>query len=119
MIIASATGNVEILQILLDLGCLPGDFDERRQPSPLSHAARWGHLEAVTILLDRGASVAKNGKYKNLYPLVQAAKHGHVHVMKFLLTRGFDLFEDPSCGYTPLQAAAYAGHHSILDMLIK
>lgn len=112
------------------------------QDTPLSYATRNGHVGIVSLLLSHGANV--NAKQLDGYtPLHEAAAAGHTNVAKLLLNAGADINaktivpppidgETPKEyelheldaarlegeGFTPLHAAASAGHLNIVRILM-
>ncbi|HEY6252495.1 MAG TPA: ankyrin repeat domain-containing protein [Candidatus Angelobacter sp.] len=88
-------GQVEVVQLLVDLGA---DVDERivlkelEEPTaswgmPLWHAAMAGRLDITKLLLDRGADPNAN-VYASGWPLRNAWVNQHEEVKQLLLERG-------------------------------
>ena len=106
------------LQELLALDADPNTFDEYGY-SPLYIATKRGDVNAVRVLLDAGADIdaGRDGSYT---PLQAAADEGHLAVAQLLVDQGAnieaDISDDPR---TPLFFAASAGHHQIVDLLLR
>ena len=83
---ASGSGDVELVQLLLDLGADLRAEDPSGKTA-LHWAARGGHAAAAALLLDRGADLLGRDRFRST-ALHRAAAGGHVSVVALLLDRG-------------------------------
>lgn len=86
--LACGTGNVEIVQLLLNSGDTPILYFERftHGVSPICVAAAGGHSEIVTILANAGASPSECDE-KGWNALLNAAHYGKFDVLELLLAK--------------------------------
>lgn len=119
LIRASSSGNMEILEVLLNLGTNPDERDSKGF-SALRYAAQFGQIEAMKLLLDNGASAVVSDKDQGGLPIVAAASNGHLEAVKLLMLRGADPFQN--CFFTglnALMAAASLGYDLIVRFLLQ
>ncbi|KAL9596235.1 MAG: hypothetical protein Q9219_005946 [cf. Caloplaca sp. 3 TL-2023] len=118
LMVATNTGHVGILKLLLEHGADPNIHVWRL--SALAKAARLGHLDMMRILLDNSAYVdgrrlaTKSNKYT---PLMAAVKIGNLEILKLLLEHG----ANPNIhiwGLSALTEAAREGHLEIIKVLL-
>ncbi|KAM3720496.1 Ankyrin repeat and SAM domain-containing protein [Dirofilaria immitis] len=113
---AAATGNIGIVQYLLDRGA---DIEKSNQVgmTALHHAAKNGHVNIVRILVQRGANYQKL-TYLGASAMTLAAGNGHTDVVKLLLDLRVNI--NPShtalCP-TPVIAAAFRRHTHLCALL--
>jgi ankyrin repeat protein len=108
MCTAAGNGNVEMMQLLLQLG-----VDVRwgkARDAALYVAARRGQLQVVKWLLEQGATDQEGNE-----ALVQAAEQGHVEVLRLLLDKGADV----SGLYGRLTLRRAQGHKEALAVLLS
>ncbi|XP_077798112.1 60 kDa lysophospholipase isoform X2 [Macaca mulatta] len=86
---AAHTGNLEVLQVLVELGSDLGLVDFNGQ-TPLHAAARGGHVEAVTMLLQGGVDV-NTRDMDGFSPLLLAVRGRHSGVIGLLREAGASL----------------------------
>jgi ankyrin repeat protein len=137
---AAQLGNVDIVELLLDIGVpVSGVGDD----APLLVASSHGHACVVDRLLRRGAVcdlsealwMACNHNYEdvarlliaagadvnrahwNNSPLTAATRNGHVGVVRLLIDAAADL-DFAASGRTALELAASKGHAQIVPMLL-
>ncbi|CAI7671430.1 unnamed protein product [Penicillium pancosmium] len=97
LVAAAASGNVEIMRLLLDSGAdvIFGGYDSVAlnsilAGSPIAAASFQGHKNAVQLLIVLGADVnAKGGRYGN--PLQTASRAGFDSIVELLLDHGADI----------------------------
>lgn len=114
---ASASGNLEVANLLIDAGA---DVHAGYLKTPIYYAALTGNDQMVRLLLDRGADVnAGEGSYYGP-ALCGAAVGGHVNTIRLLLEYGADIDMPSNYGTaTPLCHAALGGHVDAVTLLIE
>lgn len=113
--IAASTGQMKVMQMLLDKGAAP-DGAAADGRTPLYDAALNGQAEAIKLLLSRGAAVdgvAVNGSA----PLHAAALRGHTDVVAVLLDAGASVNKAAADGITALHCAAFQGYLDVVQLL--
>ncbi|OQE41309.1 hypothetical protein PENCOP_c005G01607 [Penicillium coprophilum] len=125
LVAAAASGNVEIVTLLLDHGA---DVNFRGNESvalnsilagsPIAAASFQGHKDVVQLLIAWGADVnAKGGRYGN--PLQTASRAGFDCIVELLLDYGADVNAQGGVYKTALQAASAGGHQSTVRLLLE
>ncbi|KAL4959687.1 ankyrin repeat-containing domain protein [Aspergillus stella-maris] len=113
---AAASGNVGIVQLLLDHGADPGDIDVYGQ-TPLHQAACHGHEAVVSLLLEHGANADVEDK-TGRSSLLMAASNGWNSIFTLLTRFGAVSESGDIAGDSPLHRAAANGHISIVEKLL-
>ena len=116
LIIASFTGHLNVVQLLLDEGA-EVDAKGNDGRAALFAAFQNGHLEVVQALLAKGADIdaqMNNGATA----LIVASQNGHLEVVQALLAKGADVNVKMSDGRTALILASYAGHLKVVQALL-
>lgn len=138
---AAITGDVDMIQALLDSGADVNAADAKLGLTALNWAASKGRTEAVRVLLERGADV-DHAAVKGFTPLVSAAVHNHKEVVARLLAagasvgvveaallgneeqlvhwldEGTDIESENAARMTPLMAAAACGQTGCIRLLL-
>jgi ankyrin repeat protein len=115
--VASAGGNEDLVERLLDLGADVNAPDSGRYANALQVASAGGHEQVVKLLLARGADVnAQGGKYGNA--LQVASDNGHAEVVQLLLDRGAHVNAQGGYYENALQAASYRGYEKVVQLLL-
>lgn len=125
---ASASGEVEIVKLLLDRGA---DINIRdlEGVTPLIFAAAMGSLECVKILIQRGADINAQDE-KGYTALIVAAEGTAIEdtqkgkavsfqIVKILLDNGADFKIKTEKGITALRVAKEFGNHDVVNLLIQ
>src|SRR6266702_3974161 len=112
---ASASGKLEILQLLVERGA---DVHSRNKDdwTPLKTASHQGHLDVVRFLIDSSADVNSRDN-QGRTPLHAAASKGHLDVLKLLLARGADFSIRDDRDRTPFDLASNNGNPEVADFL--
>ena len=116
---AAATGNVRLVQWLLDLGADPNAAD-RFGTRPVHTAAAYSNGATVRCLLEAGQNV-QIADHHGRTPLHVAAQCGTIEGVKVLLEMGANVSSTDINGLTPLEYALYtygnkASVHRILHL---
>jgi len=116
LIVASASGNVEIVEILLKHGAKI-EGRNNSDASPLYIACQNGQLLVVDFLLYKGANLEAK-TIKGWTSLHTACRQGHYPVVSILINKGAKLDASTISGGMPLHMAASFGHLMIVKALI-
>jgi ankyrin repeat protein len=114
---AAASGNTDIVQLLLISGANP-NHRARDGWSALHWAAEEGHLRTVDYLLNNRPDVNATSSY-GTSPLHCAANGGHYHIVSLLLESGADPLKSTCHGWTALHHAAFMGHSHVVQRLLE
>ena len=113
---AAYEGDIEVMEILLDLGAKVDQRDSDNA-TPLLSAAMQGHSEIVKILLKRNAKVDLYDNEDNTPLLVAAGKD--VDTVELLLEHGAKVNSTNKYGWTALHAAIEGSQVEITKILIS
>ena len=116
LIRASISGNLEIMQMLINAGADVNGIDEWGD-TPLMAAAAFGHVEAAKLLISSGANLDAK-KPDETTALMIAARRGNYEVLKTLITAGADPNIGLGTGDTALSLAAGAGNVVMVKLLL-
>ena len=114
---AAKTGNVGILELLLDNGLLIDEPDSSGNTA-LQVAAESGHEDATRFLIKKGAQL-ELGDFFHRNALHKAAQRGHVGVIKILLAARADINARLGRTSTPLMYAAEESQVKAVECLIE
>jgi ankyrin repeat protein len=116
---AAASGQVKMLEILVEHGADVNRTDASWQIATALHAAAaGGHVEAARYLISQKAVVDAPG-YEKATPLHTAAKEGTAAIVELLLASGADVNSRDASNYTALQKAAGRKDNAVLRALVK
>ena len=110
----SATGNPDMVLLLLESGC-PVDVRSDEDATPLMNAAQAGDFEMSRQLLDYGAN-PNAADHRGFIALHRAAERGHFEVAEILLARGASP-EPEAQGYTALSLASLTKQPKLIALL--
>lgn len=91
ILIASGTGNAEMVKLLLDYGAYP-DFMDDDAHCPLSGAIFSGCLEVVKLLVEHGGTLFGEKNYRGA--LRWALRSGYLDIAEFFMERGAGIYAD-------------------------
>jgi hypothetical protein len=117
LLAAADSGNIEMVQKLLDRG-LPVDVRDDQQWTPLMLAALQGHDKLIAFLLEQGADLEVRD-INGTTPLMAAASSGWLTVVKQLMTAGADMDVQDNAGETALYMAEQFSHTAVASYLAK
>jgi ankyrin repeat protein len=118
LFLASAAGEVKILEMLFDYGAkLDSDQSKQTSASPLSEAVRSRHIDCLEVLLKRGMKPT-NAKNDPLSPLMYAITLGLVEGVEQLLERGADPNYVNQTKNCPMLLAARMNRPDIVQLLL-
>jgi len=116
LILASANGNLEVVNYLLNKGAnVRAKTDQG--VSSFSLAAEKGHLEIVKALYRKNSSILEQKDKKGRTALIWAAMKGHLDVVKFLVSENADTNLQSNEGETPLLVASTNNHDDVVNFL--
>jgi len=99
---AARDGNIEAVKHHLDTGTDVNSKD-RREETPMHHAAWKGHIDIVELLIANGAIVNPRGDNYGRTPLHYAK---NIKIVELLINKGADVNVTRKGGWTPLHGAA-------------
>nr|XP_054771200.1 putative ankyrin repeat protein RF_0381 [Lytechinus pictus] len=102
---AAISGNVAVVNHVLDQKDLLCSRRSRRGHSPLDVALRSGKADAARSLLHRDASVIHQSDSEGFTPLHLATESGLTSIVEELISLGADLNQASNDGQTPLHTA--------------
>lgn len=117
---AACTGNLAVVEILLDFNADPLARNKWKD-TPLHVASRMGHAEIVEKLLhtSAGAATLESVEESGRRPLHEAAAQNHATICQILLKAGARLDYVDNYGCSPLVLAIQCGHHFTVDVLLE
>lgn len=120
LIVASAWGHFEIVQLLLEKGAAAVvNYNSEDYGNPLFWAAGNGHLNIVEYLIEKKADVNLGTMENGSTPLMIATLQNNFEIMKMLLENKADANKMTLNGYSALHFACQSGCLEIVQHLIK
>ncbi|DAZ99774.1 TPA: hypothetical protein N0F65_001283 [Lagenidium giganteum] len=116
---AAASGQLEVVQWLLEYPGITTTLVDDEEQSPLHYAAFYGHLEVVQLLVEHGVPLDVPDKYGRLAHC-SAAINGHLDVVTYLLEEcpnPIDINSIDEYGGTCLHWAASKGRKEVVQYL--
>ena len=118
LLVAAASGQTSVVQLLLRQG-VDADAADERGLSPLMLAARDNCCETMQALLDGGADIdLRRGGTDSWPALMHAINRGHRSAAHLLLDRGADPNACARCGYSALMMASGCGDRELVAALL-
>jgi TPR repeat protein len=114
---ASISGNLEIMQLLIEAGADVNGVDEWGD-TPLMATVEFRHIEAAILLLENGADIDAT-KPNGTTALMIAARNEDLMSTDLLLRKGADPKIGLGSGDTALSLAAWNGNKEIVRLLIE
>ena len=116
LILASANGNAQVVNYLLNQGAnVRAETDQGT--NSFSLAAEKGHLNIVKLLHSKDPSILEQKDKKGRTALIWASMKGHLDVVKFLVQNGADKDVLSNEGETPLLVASTNNHDDVVIYL--
>jgi ankyrin repeat protein len=115
LMVATMSGNSEIIRILLDHGASININDKTRR-NALMLSVQAGNLELAELLIQKGADV-NNKDYKGISPLMFAAKSGHLRLVELLVDNGADVNAKSINNASPMFLSAF--NNEVANYLYK
>lgn len=116
LMVASGSGNLKIIEYLLQIGCDPHQRNNIGE-NAATFAAENGQLDTLKFLDKEGIDLTVvNTRGENT--LIFAAKNGHVACVSYLLERGIPVDLKDNQGKTAFQRALEASRFEIADLLV-
>ena len=117
LIISSANGNVEIVQLLLSSGASLDAVDANMKATALHAAAYLGHPEVMKLLVKHGIDLNIKGPYNGYTALHDAVLQNNIEGVKILVDSKANLNLKGKDGNTPLMLAKRKGNREIIKIL--
>ncbi len=117
LIRAIETGNVHILELMLQLGVTANATDSRGTPA-IHFAAADGNLKALRLLVEQGANLnSVDGSGRTA--LMRATEKGHFLLVEYLLDAGAEISLKDQAGEDVLFKAVNARHGALVQRLLQ
>ncbi|CAI9281162.1 unnamed protein product [Lactuca saligna] len=116
--LASKTGNVEMVSLILDLRPEMVTAENNKSESPIHEACRMGHHMVVERLMEENQWVAGKTNCENQSALFLACSYGHLNIVNFILDHSswlLNIIDDANC----LHVAASRGQTDIAKKLLE
>jgi len=109
--------NFEVAKLLLERGAYV-DHKDKRQRTPLFHAASQRNVELIELLLDNGAAI--DGKDRDgCTALLRAVEQQKIESVRLLIDRGADILALSQNSKSPLSCAIEMGYADALYWMIR
>ncbi|HOS99877.1 MAG TPA: ankyrin repeat domain-containing protein [Acidobacteriota bacterium] len=115
--IAAATGDVELILVLIEKGA-PLELPNARIKTPLHLAAMNDRTEAVVALLRKGAAIEARDDYQRTALILCARERGQAATGRVLIEAGADVNAVDKFGSSALGLAAWRGKQEFVDLLL-
>lgn len=118
LMIAAASGQLDILRMLVNCGAATAVADHETGRSALHRACIRGHADAAKLLIQSGAAIDIDDA-SGCTPLMLAAQAGHADVVRILLCAGASVSIADRKGESALTKCIGEGHDACLDAMLK
>ena len=119
LILAAEAGQIGSIKILITVTGIAVEKGDRQQRTALSYAAQHGHLGVVEMLAEYLEVDVALEDADHRSPLFYAAMSGHLSVTKALMAVSRARRPSQSDLFSPMCAAARAGHCEIVRFLLR
>src|SRR5207244_5543504 len=139
LMLASRTGNLNAVKLLIDRGANVNNADEFKGYTALMFAATENQPEVARLLIERGADVNAHSRHfefgalkeadggalmeraeGGMTPLQYAAREGNVETGQVLIAAGADVNAlEPQHDFTPMLIAIYNGKYDFAGLLME
>ena len=116
LIVSSANGSAEMVQLLLSSGAALDAVDANMKATALHAAAYLGHPEVMKLLVDKGIDLNIQGPYNGYTALHDAVLQNNIEGVKILVESEADVNLEGHDGNTPLMLAERQGNIEISDL---
>ena len=116
LIISSANGNAEIVQLLLESGAALSAVDANMKATALHAAAYLGHPEVMKLLVEQGIDLNIQGPYNGYTALHDAVLRNNTEGVKILVESGANVNLKGHDGNTPSMLAKRQGNSEISEI---
>jgi ankyrin repeat protein len=120
--IAAVAGDIDTLNLALELGCKPDNVTSRYDGTALIAAAHLGHVEIVEALIRAGAPLdhVNNLNWTALIESIVLGDGGarHTSTLRALVEAGADVNLADGRGTTPLGLARIYGYRDMIRILL-
>lgn len=115
---AVKSGNIRVVQLLLDAGANVDSVEMEKERTPLLDAAASGHPDIVTLLLAKNADATFMDTQNSTF--LHCAVHGdNLDVLNLALTNNAGILEADEDGLIPLHVAAEGGFVTVARRLLN
>ncbi len=128
LMVASASGNPDAADVLIERGANPNATEKTYGQTPLMFAAANNEADIIAVLVEKGADVAAATKVRTsstsepmggLTALHYAVRQGNVEAVDALLDRGADINQVSADNTTPLMLATINGQFDLAMHLLE
>ena len=116
LIISSANGNAEIVELLLSSGAALNAVDANMKATALHAAAYLGHPKVMKLLVEQGIDLNIQGPYNGYTALHDAVLQNNIEGVKILVESGANVNLKGHDGNTPLMLAKRQGNLEISEI---
>lgn len=115
---AATSGNLAMVQILVELGANIEEKSVADGNTPLIYAALGGHAEILAFLVEKGAELDGENGFGGT-ALHFACVFGQNETVSLLIKAGAAVDPQDDAGNTPAHLAAFEGHKDVLVILLE